>query len=325
MASATLTSHPRTRDGDDASRPADEGRSPALTTTVPREYVHRTAVSEVFLTDWRHDGADSWVVNAQWPRAHSFYGPVNGLHDPVMLVETMRQAGILLSHVAHCVPLDHPIIWQQVGYHLAPEALRAAEAPAEVQLHVTDHNLVRRGKRLVSARQVFRIVCDGAELGTAMLDFSCHSPAVYRRLRGEYSDLALANARCLPLPDAVAPQLVGRERARDVVLSPTDDADRWQLRVDTSHPVLFDHPVDHTPGMLMIEAARQAAQAATDGGTLPVTMECSFERYAELDTPSWVRAHTTGRDEDGREQVEVGIEQRGVPVLAARVTSVPTP
>lgn len=323
MASATLTPYLRDQCHDAGGRFGDENRPSELTTTVPREYVHRTAISEVFLTNWRR-GDDGWVVSAQWPRAHTFYGPVHGLHDPVLLIETVRQTGILLSHVVHHVPLDHPIIWQRVSYDLAPRALRTAEEPAEVELHVTDHDMVYRGKRLASARQEFRIVCDGADLASATLVYSCHSPAVYRRLRGEYGDVALANSRKLPVPQAVAPQQVARERDRDVVLSPTDRPDRWQLRVDTSHPVLFDHPVDHTPGMLMIEAARQAAQAATPGFTVPASIDCSFERYAELDAPSWVQARTTGRT-DGHRQVEVTVEQHSKPVIAARITCVPTP
>ncbi|MGW7488946.1 ScbA/BarX family gamma-butyrolactone biosynthesis protein [Streptomyces sp. NPDC054786] len=323
MAGATLTPYLRDQRHDIGGRFADGNRPPVLTTTVPREYVHRAAVAEVFLTNWRRDDV-GWVVSAQWPRAHTFYGPVHGLHDPLLLIETMRQAGILLSHVAYRVPLDHPIMWQRVRYDLAPQALRAAEEPAEVELHITAHDMVHRGTRLVSARQDFRIVCDGLDLASASLLYSCHSPAVYRRLRGEYSDVALANSRKLPLPEAVAPQLVAREHDRDVVLSPTDRPDRWQLRVDTSHPVLFDHPVDHAPGMLMVEAARQAAQAATPGFTVPASIDCSFERYAELDAPSWVQARTTGRTDGDRRQVEVAVEQHGKPVVSAQIACVPT-
>ncbi|MFG2825955.1 ScbA/BarX family gamma-butyrolactone biosynthesis protein [Streptomyces sp. NPDC048434] len=323
MAGATLTPYLRDQRPDIGGRFADGNRPSVLTTTVPREYVHRAAVAEVFLTNWRRDDV-GWVVSAQWPRAHTFYGPVHGLHDPLLLIETMRQAGILLSHVAYRVPLDHPIMWQRVRYDLAPQALRAAEEPAEVELHITAHDMVHRGTRLVSARQDFRIVCDGRDLASASLLFSCHSPAVYRRLRGEYSDVALANSRKLPLPEAVAPQLVAREHDRDVVLSPTDRPDRWQLRVDTSHPVLFDHPVDHAPGMLMVEAARQAAQAATPGFTVPASIDCSFERYAELDAPSWVQARTTGHTDGDRRQVEVAVEQHGKPVVSAQIACVPT-
>ncbi|MFI6341435.1 ScbA/BarX family gamma-butyrolactone biosynthesis protein [Streptomyces sp. NPDC050535] len=35
----------------------------------------------------------------------------------------------------------------------------------------------------------------------------------------------------------------------------------WLLRLNTSHPTLFDHPQDHVPGMLLLEAARQATHA----------------------------------------------------------------
>lgn len=322
MAGATLTPYSRAEHHDLGGRFADTHRPSELTTTVPREYVHRLALSEVFLTKWWR-GDDGWVVSAQWPRAHSFYGPLHGLHDPVLVVETIRQAGILLSHVAHGVPLDHPIIWQHVRYDLAPRALRVTDRPAEVVLEVTDHDVMYRGTRLVSIRQEFRIRCDGAGLASATLLYSCHSPAVYRRLRGDYCDLVLANSRRIPLPGAVAPQLVARERDHDVVLSPTDRADRWQLRVDTSHPVLFDHPVDHTPGMLMVEAARQAAQATTPGFTVPASMDCSFERYAEFDAASWVQARTSGRTDGGRRQVEVTVEQHGRPVVTARLVCVP--
>ncbi|MFF2808850.1 ScbA/BarX family gamma-butyrolactone biosynthesis protein [Streptomyces sp. NPDC058000] len=325
MASATLT--PSVRDQSDGvhGRRTDGNRPRALTTTVPREYVHRAAVSEVFLTNWQQSGPDGWLVTAQWPRAHSFYGPAHGLHDPLLLIETVRQTGILLSHVAHDVPLDHPIIWQKVSYALRPQALRAALKPADIALHVTDHDVVRKGKRLISIRQEFRIECDGAELARATLVYSCHSAAVYRRLRGEYGDLTLANARRLPPPEPVAPQSVGRDRTGDVVLSPTDRADHWQLRVDTSHPVLFDHPVDHVPGMLMVEAARQAARAAAPDWSLPVALTCSFERYAELDAPCWVQARTSGMSDDGRREVAVRVEQHGRPLLDAQITGLPLP
>ncbi|MFD7667151.1 ScbA/BarX family gamma-butyrolactone biosynthesis protein [Streptomyces sp. NPDC059788] len=324
MASATLTAPPTAA----GRRPFTGGERtglsdlPPLTTTVPRQYVHRTAVSEVFLTDWRRAGTDGWVVSAQWPRAHSFYGPVDGLHDPVLLVETMRQASILLSHVAHGVPLDHPIIWQDLHYSLVPEALRVTGTPAEIELHITDHDLVYRGKRLASARQLYRVRRDGTELARAELNFSCHSPAVYRRLRGKYSDLQRANDRKLDLAEPVAPRLVARDRTGDVVLSPTGHANRWQLRVNTAHPVLFDHPVDHAPGMLMVEAARQAAHAAAGPGfSLPVDMACSFHRYAELDAPCWVEATVAGRDGRDHLLLDVDIRQNGQSVFTARAAS----
>ncbi|GAU66940.1 putative gamma-butyrolactone autoregulator biosynthesis protein [Streptomyces sp. NBRC 110611] len=325
MASATLVPPWRDQRKDGGVRFGE--RQSVATATVPRAYPRPAATPEAFLTNWRRGTAGSWVVSARWPRAHHFYAPVRRLHDPLLLIETIRQAGILLSHVAHRVPLDHPVIWRRVRYDLAPRAPRTDE-PAEVELRVTDHDLIHRGGQLASARQEFQVRCDGADLASAVVDYSCHSPAVYRRLRGRYSDPTRADARRLPLPEAVSPRLVARNRERDVVLSPTGRPDRWRLRVDASHPVLFGHPVDHAPGMLMIEAARQAAQAVTPGVTVPTAMDCAFEGYAELDAPCWVRARTTadpaaGPADGGRQQVAVGVEQHGKPVTTARITSVP--
>ncbi|MEV5596692.1 ScbA/BarX family gamma-butyrolactone biosynthesis protein [Streptomyces sp. NPDC052496] len=321
MASATLTAPSTAADHRPFAGRGHTGLSdlPPLTTTVPRQYVHRTAVSEVFLTDWRRAGTDAWVVSAQWPRAHSFYSPVDGLHDPMLLVETVRQASILLSHVAHGVPLDHPIIWQDLHYSLVPDALRVTGSPAEIELHITDHDLLHRGRRLAGARLGYRVLRDGTDLATAELHFACQTPAVYRRLRGEYSDLQRANARKLEPAEPVAPRLVARDRTGDVVLSPTGRANRWQLRVNTAHPVLFDHPVDHAPGMLMMEAARQAAHAAAGPAfSLPTDMRCSFHRYGELDAPCWVEVTPAGHDAEGRLLQDVTIQQNGRTVFTAR-------
>ena len=45
-----------------------------LTSIVPRQYVHRAAVSEVLLTGWRPGAApQTFTVDAQWPRGHSLF------------------------------------------------------------------------------------------------------------------------------------------------------------------------------------------------------------------------------------------------------------
>ncbi|MER7397535.1 ScbA/BarX family gamma-butyrolactone biosynthesis protein [Streptomyces sp. NPDC000151] len=309
---------------------APSGKSPALapqrplTTTVPREYVHRSSVTEVFLTDWRGNGDDAWTVDAQWPRAHSFYGPAHGLHDPMMLAETVRQAGLLLNHVGHGIPLGHPVIWGSMRYSADPEALALAGAPADVEVRVHDHDIVRRGSRLSSMRQIFDAYRDDRRLGRVECTFTCHIPAVYRRLRGPYADLGHALARAIPPAAPVRPALVGRDRPADVVLSPTAETDRWQLRADISHPVLFDHPVDHAPGMLLVEAARQAAYAAVGPGpSIAAAMDCSFVRYGELDAPCWIRAEAAGHDDAGRPRVAVTAEQHGHPVFTATVSCAP--
>src|SRR3954466_6506532 len=77
----------------------DAFRHVVLTTTVPKEFVHRAAVAEVMLTDWQRTDEAHFKVAAQWPRSHSFFTPSEaGYHDPLIAAETIRQVGTLLGH-----------------------------------------------------------------------------------------------------------------------------------------------------------------------------------------------------------------------------------
>lgn len=263
-------------------------------TTLPRKYVHKAAHSEVLLTSWHRRAEDEYTVTAQWPRTHAFYRSAHRLHDPMLFAETVRQTIPLLSHVAYDVPLGHHLIWDHFTYTLALESLRESPEPAELVLHLSCTGVERRRGNLAAMTLRLHAERDGRHLGTAEARFTSHSPHIYRRLRGPYGDLRGALAAARPPAEGILARLAGRRLCEDVVLSPTGRDDRWQLRIDTEHPTLFDHPVDHVPGMLLLEAARQAAQAAR--APLPavaVGMATTFHRYVELDAPSWIQLHPT--------------------------------
>ncbi|HLL36763.1 MAG TPA: ScbA/BarX family gamma-butyrolactone biosynthesis protein [Streptomyces sp.] len=253
--------------------------------TVPKEWVHKSNHAEVLLTDWRPAGDDTAVVTARWPGDHPFYLSHHGLYDPLLLVETIRQTVPLLSHAAYGIPFDHRLGWDSFRLDLVPAALRITEEPAEPLLQVT-RTLTRR-RALGSARHHTRITATlgGNHLATADLSFTNFPPAVYRRLRGPYADPLQALSRALPPSPPVPASRVERHRPDDVLLSPTGAPDQWLLRVDPAHPILFDHPLDHIPGMLILEAARQATHAARPGPVLLTGINAAFHRYAELDRP----------------------------------------
>ncbi|MEV0092277.1 ScbA/BarX family gamma-butyrolactone biosynthesis protein [Streptomyces sp. NPDC050738] len=290
-------------------------------TPVSREYVHKLDEAEVLLTSWRPVAPDMYVVTARWPRHHSFYAARNGLHDPLLLAESIRQAIPLLSHVAYDVPFGHRQSWSHFTYSLTPAALAAGDAPAEVELHIACLDVIRRAGRLASMTMQISIWRDGALLGTAQAGFLNLSPAIYQRTRGEYADLDRSIANAVPLAPPMPPARVAREEFADVVLSPTDTPNLSQLRVDLSHAVLFDHRVDHAPGMLLLEAARQSAHAATfPRQTAVVGMETVFTRYAELDAPCWIQADPLPDDEAGRARVLVSALQNDICIFSTVAT-----
>jgi hypothetical protein len=89
---------------------------------------------------------------------------------------------------------------------------------------------------------------------------------------------------------------------------------------------MFDHAQDHVPGMVLMEAARQLALAALAEGRgsavanlAVVTLAAKFSQYAELDTPTRLRAETVagaGAFPRGT-AVRVSFEQNGTPVAHA--------
>ncbi|WP_043265927.1 ScbA/BarX family gamma-butyrolactone biosynthesis protein [Streptomyces sp. CT34] len=299
-----------------AQRPA-----PATATAVPQLFTHKLSAREVLLAHWRRTGPDSFAVTARWPRAHGFYRTRNGLHDPLLFTETIRQMFPMLSHAAYRVPVGHHLLWKDFTSDLRPEALRDTGSDAGLTLHVTCCDIAYRKERAAAMTMRIEAVRDGVALGTARSRFTIQDPAVYRRLRGVRHDAAHAMARALPLPPPAPAHRVGRDRYEDVVLSPTDTADRWQLRVDTAHPILFDHPVDHAPGMLLLEAARQAAQAAAHPRPVTaVAMDCDFARYVELDRPCWVETAPLPDSAQGQRRVRVTLRQDEEAVFGSTVT-----
>ncbi|WP_055712280.1 ScbA/BarX family gamma-butyrolactone biosynthesis protein [Streptomyces torulosus] len=289
---------------------------------MPISYTHKTNPAEVLLTSWHRTGDDTFAVTARWPREHAFYLARFGRHDPLFLTETVRQTLPLLSHAAYDVPLGHQLLWKDLGWDVDPDGLRVeGGADAEIDLHITSSDVKYRKERATAVTLSVEAERAGRRLATARTSFTIHDRAVYERLRGRNADIESANARVLPLPPPSPTQHAGRDRYQDVVLSCTDVPLRWQLRTDTSHPVLFDHPVDHAPGMLLLEAARQATQSATHPRrTLVVGLSCDFTRYAEFDAPCWVTAKPLPRDLDARPRMLVTAEQNDEEVFTSVVT-----
>lgn len=303
---------------------SDEARAllyRSLTTTVPKELVHRASVAEVMLTDWERLGDDHFTVAAQWPRGHSFFANVDGCHDPLIAAETIRQAGTLLTHAEFGVPLGYHFLMWDLSVSVQPANLYVGTAPASVDVEMTCEDVKRRGDKLAGCRFNAVIRRNGQVAVTGSANFTCTSAKVYERLRGDRGDMT---QRQLPLTAPTAPQNVGRLSPMDVVLSPIGEPNRWLLRVDTRHPVLFDHPVDHVPGMVLLEAARQASTALLGRPSLPLDITSEFMKYVELDAPCVIEAQPLPDSGTARgESVLVTGYQGETPAFRSTVTMAP--
>ncbi|MEU8890339.1 ScbA/BarX family gamma-butyrolactone biosynthesis protein [Streptomyces sp. NPDC048442] len=296
------------------------------TQSVHQWQVHKLRGEEVLLKAWAEPSQGQYVITARWPQGHDFYRPSKGMYDPLLLAESVRQAVPLLSHAVHGAPREYKQAWEGFSFSVEPLASLVTTAEEEVRLVVSCSDVVRRGARFAGMTMDIDVHLGERLMGTAHTRFNNQPAAIYQRLRGSYADIGAALAHCLPPGPPVEPHLVDRSSPDDVVLSP-DPAGvpgQWMLRVDPGHPVLFDHAVDHVPGMLLLEAARQAAHAVGDGASVVTGMKTDFARYVEFDVPAFVLAGEPVRDGTGRRRVEVSIEQRGVRVFRSEVTVEPT-
>ncbi len=292
-----------------------------LTATVPRQFVHRAAVAETLLTGWTRAGTDRFTVFAQWPRAHQLHvSPDRSAYEPLLVAETVRQCGALLAHAAYGVPLGHQFVLRELRIATRPEHLAVGAVPAEPVLHITVRDVVQRGTRPAGFRYDAEVRLGGERVATGHIDVTWTSESVYRRLRGGRT---AGTVSAPPVPPGLPPAAVGRALPADVVLAPTDHLDRWRLRVDTAHPVFFDHPLDHVPGMLLLEAARQAVRAGTrtrHRHRTPVSFRTVFHQYAELDRPVWIETPAT-RGGDSTDIHVIGKQGRST-VFECRVGAV---
>src|ERR1700754_3858834 len=251
--------------------------------TVPRLLVHRAAVSEVFITDLQVADERTSHIGAQWPRAHSFFGPKVQLHDPMLLAETIRQATLVVAHRAFDVPHDAHFVLLDLTYHIGARGLRIGSGPANITLEGRATDIRKRKNTVAGMALEYDCYRDAERVAGGTIRWRCISAASYARVRGDHHNAPHTSAT---EPTPVAPHLVGRHHESDVVLGASPLPDTWLLRVDTGHPVMFDHMVDHVPGMMVVEAARQAAQLLTGRPDMvPACGAFSYARYIELDEP----------------------------------------
>ncbi|MER5629536.1 ScbA/BarX family gamma-butyrolactone biosynthesis protein [Streptomyces nitrosporeus] len=282
---------------------------------VPRTYVHLSRDESVFVTGWRRLKDGEFSLTARWPAA-----PRGLRYDPRVLTQTIRQSGLVVAHAAYGVPLSHQTLLHYFDFTVNGDLRVHPAESASLGVEVTVSAPKKAGKAVSSLGMDVRVFQGDTMVARADSEFGWVSPGAYRRLRGESLTAAWDD---WPLPDPVEPRTVGRDRAGDVVLAPGGRPRRWWLRHDTSNHLLYDHPVDHVPGLVLMEAADQAARAAVH----PMPFEAgvvaaSFERYVEFGRPCLIEAEVVPAAGSDRVTVLVTGVQDDAVVFRGRLTGV---
>ncbi|WP_449488266.1 ScbA/BarX family gamma-butyrolactone biosynthesis protein [Streptomyces purpurascens] len=258
--------------------------------TAPRHLVDRSAVAEVLITDWRRLGPDAFRLGAQWPRGHHFYAPIAGTwYDPLLTAESLRQASVLVGQTYYGVPADHHFTITELEFEVVPGVILLGTRPAEMRLEAAA-TAVRGATRRSGPPTALTLEADllrGDDFaGAGRLTLRVRPPGPRR-----------GGGRRIPAParPRAARDRGPPRRTRRRPRCPRSAAARrglsWDLRIDPGHPVLFDHPTHEIPGMVLLEAARQAVQAAcAPYRVLPVELRSAFHSPLTLDLPCRISA-----------------------------------
>nr|WP_329939289.1 ScbA/BarX family gamma-butyrolactone biosynthesis protein [Streptomyces sp. BE308] len=300
--------------------------------TIPRYLVHRAAVAEVFLTDSVVLGEDHFLVAAQWPRDHALYHPDGeGRTDPLLFAETIRQTLVYLSHQHYRVPLGHRFVGRDMALAIAdPDAVRVGSEPLPVTLEtrwirVGNDSPRRQGMRIEVVLMVGGAVCGQGHLSGVAVD-----ETYYRRLRGQPGRGRAPAHGPAAGPGRVPGGMVGRLRDKDSVLQRDDRSGEWRLRADLDHAILFDHPADHLPLMVMFEGFRQLGHLLVHGADTPdpprgahalVSLDSECLAWAELDVPTRlvVRADSGTEDRTGSRRLNIDAVQQDSVVMTSEM------
>ncbi|WP_411142075.1 ScbA/BarX family gamma-butyrolactone biosynthesis protein [Streptomyces sp. x-80] len=257
--------------------------------TVAREMVHRTSLAEVLLTDVRRTGDASFEAAASWPRSHPTF-PRDGadLHSPLIVVETLRQLGIYLPLRYFGVPATAHLLITDLFFAITPAAEpRAASAATDVTCLTGVSDLRTRADGAVTGLRLEVTFLAGGTAFARAGGGACFLDARrYTVLRGAVTTVRRTSRTSVRVrPEATGPAVAD---PRDIVIG-LDGGTLLVEPVDPKHPFFFDHTTDHVPGMVLLEAARQAAALESHGTLLrPTAGRLRAVRFTEFSPPARV-------------------------------------
>ncbi len=276
--------------------------------TIERSFVHKLAISDVLVTDVARVGDRTLVLGAVWPRLHGFYRHLGGRYDVMLIAETLRQCFLVAAHRVYDVPLQTRFTMQELAFDVRHEALVVGPEPAQIHVGFEIGSDRRRGGELAELGAELTFEIDGAVVATGRGTASCLPEEVYRRLR--WSGAPPRPPGRVPTVRGVPPTAVGQWSPDNVVVGDGYEPSTHVVRSPVDNAVLFDHPSDHVPGMVLLEAARQATRLHTrDPSARLRSITARFTRFVELDSICTIRPASSITTSDHPEEISFIVEQ----------------
>lgn len=255
--------------------------------TLAAGLVHKRAPEQVFVTDWMEGpGETMCTIAARLPLAHGrFSDGTTPYHDIVLVAETIRQAGLIITSQVFDIPAERQFLLRELRVELDPlELSRRAPESCEMTIWPDPSSTVkmRRGGDLAGGMMMANCEIGGQRAATGQVVGAWVTDDAYVRLR-DSQRIPDAPPAPAPLPVADREHACGKRNPANSVLSPlrkSGDGYAATIVVDRDDPTWFDHPLDHVPGLLLLEAFQQATVAAACAQLGVTPDRVAVERFA---------------------------------------------
>jgi hypothetical protein len=266
--------------------------------------VHKRIDANVFIGEPARIGNDDFSTESFFPTRHEFYNDCpSGLSASGYLIEVARQVNLAISHRFYDVPLSAGFLVTSIDWRFTDDApFVVSDLSTFTMLTHVEHVTLRKG-----------VVCK-VETRTRFLqnerEFLAGGAAFLVSSRSLTTETACSN---LELPAsgraAATPSEAQVGNARNVLIETPDEVDRKAGRipmlVDPKHAFFFEHENGHVPGMMLLEAGKQAAVYAANAA-FPVVAgmygdleagEIRFGRFAALERTVWMTCRFAALEE----------------------------
>jgi 2-oxo-3-(phosphooxy)propyl 3-oxoalkanoate synthase len=266
---------------------------------LAREVVHKAAPEQVFVTDWMRGPGEDWcTIAARLPLAHArFSDSAAPYHDLLLIAETVRQAGLVVVSEILDVEGDRQFLLRELKVELDPlEHARKSRDSCDVLISQDPSSEVRMrpGRAIASGLMRARVAIGGRPAGVCEVMGAWVPESFYASLRKGNVDAASGQGLPEPSPRSDVEVRTGKVSPANSVLTPlrataVPRGYEASLVIETDDPTFFDHPLDHVPGLYLLEGLQQVSVAAAceelgvDHARVVVSgFEIKFARIAEF-------------------------------------------
>jgi len=286
---------------------------------LDRQWVHKRIDANVFIGEPVRTGTDDFATESFFRNDHEFYNDcLSGLSASGYLIEVARQVNLAISHRHFAVPLSAGFLVTAIDWRFSDDAPFVVSDLSNFTLltHVA-HVTQRKGvvgkletrTRFVQGDREF--LTGGAAFLISSRNLTSEGDSAKREIHG--------SGRAAATPgDAQV------REPRNVLIEVPEDADRKGGRIpmliDPQHGFFFEHENGHVPGMMLLEAGKQAAVYAANSA-FPVVAgmygdfqagEMRFGRFADLERTVWMNCRFAALEETRAgycAAVEISFEQ----------------